>query len=135
MAWTLPPVLLCAAAALLAGCSGSRAPERAARVVVAGPVHFLQAEGEAAAPAVVSRGVLKVDRQGCLRLNNRALVWPAGAALDLSQPGAVRVFNRDEGVSVRVGEPVALLGSPETDPSAPACPGPRLQVASMLAAA
>lgn len=123
----LRPILILAGAALLAACNGAHPPERTG-AVVAGPVHFLQQKGPTSAPATVARGVLNVDGQGCLRLNDRALMWPAEAALDLSQPGAVRVYSREEGASVQVGQPVAVLATPESAPSATVCPGPRLAV-------
>lgn len=133
-----PIFILAAAAALLGACNGSRPPERAA-VAVAGPVHFLHQDRlPPAAPAQIARGVLNVDGQGCLRLNDRALLWPAEAALDLSEPGAVRVFSRQEGASVRVGQSVALLASPQPGPlpgsSASVCPGPQLAVARITPA-
>jgi hypothetical protein len=86
-------------------------------------------QGAAGSPQAVASGVLRVDPHGCLRLNDRMLAWPAEAALDLSQPGVVRVFRRDEAVSVQVGESVALLVAAPSAATAPAaCPGPQWAV-------
>jgi hypothetical protein len=51
--------------------------------------------------------VLRLDAQGCFRVGGDAgavLVWPEDAAVDLTEPGVVRVFDRGSGVSVQVGE-------------------------------
>ena len=106
MVRTLRPVPILIAAALLGACQGARPAEPAAAgQPVAGPVRLVHHHGApVASPQAVASGVLRIDDRGCLRLNDRALVWPAEAALDISQPGVVRVFRRDENVSVQVGK-------------------------------
>ena len=124
------PFPLLAAAALLGACQGARPAEPSAPAV-SGPVRLAHHHGlHPASPQAVASGVLEVDRQGCLGVGDRVLVWPDQTALDLSQPGVVRVFRRDESVSVRVGEEVAMLvGAPAGAVIPSACPGPHWAVA------
>jgi hypothetical protein len=83
----------------------------------------------------VGKAVLE---DGCLRLvgapgrRNRVIVWPNEAALDLvSEPGAIRVFDRMSGQSMRIGETMVLGGNSadlegekDVQDASPACPGP-----------
>jgi len=114
----------------VAACGGAAAPqprptaEAAPTSAVGGPVRLIQETRRASlGKQALSIGVLTVDEQGCLRLNGSGptLIWPAEAALDLTEPGAVKVFDRSDGSSVRVGERVALGGG-----SFPAGPLPAL---------
>jgi hypothetical protein len=120
------------AAATLAACGGARPAEPgAAAVAVAGPVHFLQAQ-IAAAPARTAAGALRLDTEGCLRLGEAAILWPADAALDISRPGVVRVFHQETGAAVRVGQTVTLAAAPST--ASGRCAGPALSVSSFAPA-
>ena len=127
MVRTLRPAVILALA-LLGACQGARPAERAVGgQPVSGPVRLVYHQG-AGALGAVAEGVLRLDEQGCLRLIDRALAWPAQAGLDLSQPGVVRVFRRDEDVSVRVGEKVAVLAASTDAPAPSACAGPQWAV-------
>ncbi len=115
-------VSLLAAAALsgvsACGAIGTDASARsqsvaAAPAPVAGPVHFVQRTDVGLIERTAgARGVLTLDAQGCFRLGEGGpvLVWPAHAALDLTQPGVAQVFHRVQGGSVRVGDRVSLGG-------------------------
>ena len=142
---TSQPVIAAAAALGLLGlgaCSGAAAPAPAAAeapVAAGGPVRFIQDVGAQADLRRDGReGVLHLDSSGCFRVGTEgpALVWPAQAALDLAEPGVVRVHDRTTGASVRVGERVWVAGV-QTDPQAVTelnrplgpCQGPLLDVA------
>ena len=124
---------ICGALAL-AACSGARPPERA---VAAGPVHFVQETQPSEVSLTASaQGRLELDGQGCLRLKGHVLIWPAEAALDLSEPGVVKIRDRRSRAAVRVGEQVALGGGayggyvPQTNRPIAPCNGPLLNVDS-----
>jgi len=138
-------VSLLAASALLgtAACTGAvmaPAPAAEAPPAAGGPVRFVQeVRGEVDLDRQGLEGVLQLDEAGCFRVgsNGPALVWPAAAALDLAEPGVVRVHHRSTGASVRVGERVWIAGA-ATDPDAVSelnrplgtCAGPLLDVAA-----
>lgn len=142
-------VSLLAAGALsgVSACGGAIGPGASARSQptaapspVAGPVHFVQRTDSGLIERTAgARGVLTLDSQGCFRLGQGGpvVVWPAHAALDLTKPGVVEVFNRVQGGSVRVGDPVSLGGGEFSEhrfgslsrPLAP-CQGPALGVDS-----
>lgn len=115
------------AAVSAAGCDGARSAARLARPdapapsapvpVAAGPVHLLQSQGPGPLRGEGWEGVLRLDAQGCFRLGsdtNPVLVWPRETAVDLTEPGVVRVFDRRSGASVEVGEAVTLGGADAT---------------------
>jgi len=129
------PFLLLAAAASLAGCNAARPAEPATTAAVAGPVRLIHHHQTEASVRAVANGTLTVDPLGCLRLGSQLVVWPQNAALDLTKPGVVRIFHRNDDASVEVGEPVSLLVTTVAEPApAPSCPGPQLAVARFDAA-
>lgn len=85
-------------------------------------------------PDVLRTGTVVLEN-GCLRLSgerrNSVIVWPNEAALDLTQPGKVRILNRISGKTVEVGNRIDLGGNSgklaedqEVVGADPACPGP-----------
>ncbi|MBW3559875.1 MAG: hypothetical protein KY449_08925 [Proteobacteria bacterium] len=105
--------LLAALPVVACGAAGGPAKPEAPGFVASGPVHFLQeTQREDTSKSALNQGVLTLDAAGCLRVGRGGplLVWPAHAALDLTQAGKVRVFDRRTGEAVRVGEAVALAG-------------------------
>jgi hypothetical protein len=107
-------IALASAAALagLAACGGAASPPTAA-ASPGGPVRFVQeTRADAELRSAGREGVLQLDASGCFRLapGGPALVWPAEAALDLTEPGVVRVFNTVTGQAVRVGDRVQVVG-------------------------
>jgi hypothetical protein len=116
--------LLLLGVAGLAACNGARAPEPSGSTV-AGPVRFREAPA-VVAPVQTAQGVLELDRDGCFRLNGHSVLWPQSAGLDISRPGAVRVYAQD--ADVRVGDAVLLQGAPAPQ-AANDCPGPQFAVA------
>lgn len=132
---TVRPLRL-AAAALLSACNAAGSSEPAAQPV-AGPVRLIHHHPAPDAPLqAVVKGTLRVDDKGCLRLRDQLVVWPEAAALDLTKPGVVRVFHREDSASVQVGQNVTLLVTAASKATAaPSCPGSQLSVARFSPAA
>lgn len=140
------PSALFASALLLVGCgaaAGSPGRGEGEGPRAAGPVQFVRETHRSNVMlTVLRRGTLALDAQGCLRLGDSALVWPAEAALDLSEPGVVKIVDRRDGSTVRVGEAVALGGggypagyAPETNRPLAPCGGRIWNVDSFRTAA
>lgn len=114
---------LLATASLAVGCGAAADPQarptaESSTAPIGGPVRLIQETRRASVgKAALAMGLLSVDAQGCLRLNGTGpvLIWPAEAALDLTEPGVVKIFDRRDGRTVRVGERVALGGGSFAD--------------------
>lgn len=78
-------------------------------------------------------GILSL-RNGCFALNKASIIWPSNAQLTRDTQGRISILNRTSGVSVRIGDRIAMGGG-EVDRFNPGaldlggsqlgrCPGP-----------